>query len=495
MKKIRDSAHILLFLCFFSEILLQAQNQNFIVKRTSFSSFITDEFSPVYYRDGLVFCSNRVGKSLIGYTHDQKGLFKILYVKKAAKGWNQPGLLSTGLTTFSNDGPISFNTSGNNAYFTRNNQVENVFGNVNDTANKLGIFSAELMDETWTNISSFPFNDPQFNYSSPALSPDASRLYFSSDKPGGYGKMDLYFCEKRDGKWTEPVNMGPLINTMLSESFPFASPDGKLFFSSDGHPGFGGKDIYYTRQSGGTWLAPVHLDSAINSVADDFGLITDSAFTKGYFSTNRLNTDDIFSFSLFQPVFSHCDTIRENNYCFTFYDERQQLIDTVPAVYSWDFGSGHILKGKEVKYCFPGAGEYVVRLTILDAIEGKAIADKVEYKVNLKDIEQFIIGSDTVGLVNQTLSFEAIKNGLADFIPKKYFWNFGDGFRPGGAIEEKIFGRKGDYTVQLGMWGQKDSSGIVPGKCYQKVVRIYDSNEETALPEHLPNSLQNKSVK
>lgn len=477
MKKIRDSVHILIFLCFFSEILLHAQNENFIVKRTSFSSLITDEFSPVYYRDGLVFCSNRGTKSLVGYTHDQKGLCKILYVKKTLKGWNQPGLLSTSLTTFLNDGPVTFNPPGNIAYFTRNSRMENAMGNVNDTANKLGIFSAELEGEIWTHISPFPFTDPQFNYSSPSLSPDGSRLYFSSDQPGGYGKMDLYFCEKRDGKWMEPVNMGPLINTLYSESFPFASPDGKLFFSSDGHPGFGGKDIYYTSQSGGIWSVPVHLDSAINSEADDFGLITDSTFSKGYFSSNRMKTDDIFSFSLFQPVFTHCDTILENNYCFTFYDERQQLIDTVPSIYSWDFGSGHILKGKEVKYCFPGAGDYIVRLTILDALEGKAIADKVEYKVNLKDIEQFIIGSDNIGLVNQTLSFEAIKNGLPNFTPKEYFWNFGDGFRPGGAVEEKIFGRKGDYTVQLGLWGQKDSLGIVPEKCYQKVVHINNSKE------------------
>ncbi len=97
----------------------------------------------------------------------------------------------------------------------------------------------------------FDFTNTEFNYSTPSLSPDETRLYFSSDKPGGYGGMDLYFCEKKDGKWKEPVNLGPLINTAHSESFPFASRDGKLFFSSDGHPGFGGKDIFYTQQIAG----------------------------------------------------------------------------------------------------------------------------------------------------------------------------------------------------------------------------------------------------
>ena len=106
--------------------------------------------------------------------------------------------------------------------------------------------------------------------------------------------------------------------------------------------GFGGKDIFYTQQIGETWIIPVHLDSAINSIADDFGLITDSTFEQGYFSSNRMKTDDIFSFRIFQPQFAHCDTIKDNNYCFTFYDERQQLIDTVAVIYNWDFGDGKI---------------------------------------------------------------------------------------------------------------------------------------------------------
>jgi len=485
-----NSTCLLLFLTFFSETILNAQDEIFIVKRTSFSSGITDEFSPVYYRDGLVFCSNGGDKSIIGYSENQKGLFKILFVKKTKSGWKHPGLLATDLTTFFNDGPITFNSSGNIAYFSRNCRIENVLGNVNDTTNKLGIFCAELIGEKWTNIIPFPLTDPRFNYSTPALSPDETRLYFSSDKPGGFGGMDLYYSEKMDGSWKEPVNLGPQINTAHSESFPYAACDGKLFFSSDGHPGFGGKDIFYTQQIGETWINPVHLDSAINSIADDFGLVTDSTFEQGYFSSNRMKTDDIFSFHIFQPQFAHCDTIKENNYCFTFYDERQQLIDTISAIYNWDFGDGKIRKGKEVKYCFPGAGEYTVKLTIMDAIEGKAIADKVEYKVNLTDIEQALIHSDNIGVVNQPVSFQGITAGLTDFAAKAYFWNYGDGFRPGGLLENKIFGKKGEYTIQLGLWGQKDSLGKIPEKCYLKNIRIFNSYEEIILPVQKEKSFQ-----
>jgi hypothetical protein len=492
MKPMRNIRYILLLLSIVSEVNLYSQNANFIVNRTSFSSQISDEFSPVFYKEGLVFCSNRGNNSIIGYSKNQKALFKILYVKKTNSGWKQPGILAADLTTFFNDGPITFNTSGNIAYFSRNNNIEKEFGNVNDTTNKLGIFYAELIGEKWTNIIPFPFADPRFNYSTPALSPDENRLYFSSDKPGGFGGMDLYYSEKKDGTWREPVNMGPLINTARSESFPFASRDGKLFFSSDGHPGFGGKDIYYTRQSGDSWIIPEHLDSAINSIADDFGLITDSTFEQGYFSTARMKTDDIFSFHIFQPGFAHCDTIKDNDFCFTFYDERQQLIDSVSVIYNWDFGDGIIRKGKEVKYCFPGEGDYTVKLSIIDAIEGKAIADKVEYRVNLKEIEQALINSDNIGLVNQPVSFQGITAGLKDFTAEACFWNFGDGFRPGHLDESRSFGKKGEYTVQLGLWGQKDSSGVTPEKCYLKNVRIFNSYEEITPPAQKKDVIQIK---
>jgi len=478
MKPVRNSIYILFFLCFSPEQVLHAQYESFLVKKTSFSSRITDEFSPVYYRDGLVFCSNRGDNSIIGYSENQKGLFKILYVKKTISGWKQPGFLAEELTTFFNDGPITFNKSGTMAWFSRNNRIENIFGNLTDTTNKLGIFSAELTAGTWTQIKPLEFIDLNFNYLTPSISTDESRLYFSSDKPGGFGGMDIYYSDKKDGKWKEPVNPGPLVNTSGNESFPFAAANGRLFYSSDGHEGFGGKDIFYTRQTGDTWMAPVHLDSAINSAADDFGLITDSTFREGYFSSNRMKTDDIFSFKLFQPEFAHCDTIQDNNYCFTFYDERQQEIDTVPAIYIWDFGDGKTRNGIEVKYCFPGPGDYIVRLTIMDAIEGKAIADKVEYNVNLEDLDQALINSDNIGLVNQPVSFQAVTSSLKDFIPVAHFWNFDDGFRPGGLLESNTYLKTGEYTVKLGLWGQKDSLGITPEKCFLKKILIVNSYEQ-----------------
>jgi hypothetical protein len=469
---------ILLSLLLIAESDLMAQRHGFTVKKTSFSSSLQHEFSPVFYQGGLVFCSDLRDNSLVSYENNQKNLYKIYYIRQTGKAWKKPVLLSKDLTTSYNDGPVSFNEQEDIIYFSRNNFIGNYLRNISDTSNKLGIFRAELSNGEWTNIKPLDFNNIQYNFITPSITMDGTRIYFSSDMPGGYGGMDLYFSEKKGNRWDKPVNLGPVINTSGSETFPFAARDGKLFFSSDGHPGFGGKDIYYTQEINGVWINPVHLDSAINSAADDFGLVTDSTFESGYFSTNRLKTDDIFSF-VRQPVnFSHCDTIRENNYCFTFYDERQQLLDTVQATYIWDFGDGIKRTGKEVKFCFPGAGNYTVKLSITDDVTGKAIADQVNYDVELKDFEQAEIHSDNIGLAGQVMSFEGSTSKLRNFRVKEYFWNYGNGFEPGGLTAGTTFKKPGTYTIQLGLQGEMDSLGVIPQRCFIKNIDIFNAYHE-----------------
>jgi len=290
--------------------------------------------------------------------------------------------------------------------------------------------------------------------------------------PGGNGGMDLYYCDRSNNDWNQPVNLGPIINTSKNESFPFACKFGKLYFASDGLEGFGGKDLFYTNEINGEWIVPVHLDSAINSAADDFGIVIDSTFENGYFSTNRRITDDIFSFSSAPVEFTDCDTIKENNYCFTLYDERHQTIDTILATYQWDFGDGIISIGKEVRHCFPGPGNYSVKLSIIDDLTGDFIAKQVEYKVELQNIEQAYINSSDVGIVDKSISFEGVTIDLKGFRITDYFWNIGDGFKPGGPLLNATFKKKGEYTVKLGLLGEKDSRGVIPKICVMKKIKI-----------------------
>jgi hypothetical protein len=474
--------YAILFLTLFAKAELYAQPQRFIVKPLSFSSGIFDEFSPVYYNGGIVFCSNQSDNSIISYNNNQNRLFKIFYVtKKGNTGWSQPKILAREITTALNDGPATFNVKGNIMYYSRNNSIENSLRNISDTSNKLGIYSAELIDGRWTNIKPFRYNNPLYTFCTPALTPEFDRIYFASDMPGGSGGMDLYYCDRVNNDWDKPVNMGPLINTQKNESFPFACRYGKLYFASDGHQGFGGKDLYYTIEINREWIAPVHLDSALNSSSDDFGIAVDSTFENGYFSTNRRKTDDIFSFSSAPVEFTSCDSIKENNYCFTFYDERQRLIDTVPVIYQWDFGDGMVRIGREVKHCFPGPGDYSVKLSITDELTGNAIADKVEYNFTLENIKQAYINSNNVGIVDKSISFEGLITDLKGYMITDFLWDFGNGFKPGGQKMSTTFKKKGDYTIKLGLLAEKDSLGIVPKICVMKKIRIYDNFQELAL--------------
>jgi hypothetical protein len=277
--------YIIIFTSLVIKTELYAQSDLYIVKPTQFSSRIYNEFSPVFYKGGIVFCSDQNDNSLVSYKGGQNRLFKIFFVtKKGSSGWTHPKILAKEITSAFNDGPATFNEIGNITYYSRNNSIENALRNISDTSNKLGIYSAELVDGIWTNIKPFTYNNPLYSFCTPALTPDGERIYFSSDMPGGYGGMDLYYCDRLNNDWDKPVNLGPVINTSKNESFPFACRFGKLFFASDGHKGFGGKDLFYTQEINKEWITPVHLDSAINSTADDFGIVIDSTFENGYFS-------------------------------------------------------------------------------------------------------------------------------------------------------------------------------------------------------------------
>ena len=463
---------IIVIITFMLNAELYSQYQHFIVKPVPFCSRIYDEFSPVFYQGGIVFCSNQRDNSLVSYNDGQNKLFKIFYVMNKNTGWKNPKLLAKEITSGFNDGPVTFNGEGNLMYFSRNNTIVNLFRNISDTSNKLGIYSAELINGIWTDIKPFTFNNPLYSFCTPALSPDEQRIYFSSDMPGGSGGFDLYYCDRTNNDWNQPVNLGPVINTPKNESFPFACRYGMLFFASDGHNGFGGKDIYYTQEINGEWIAPVHLDSAINSTADDFGLVTDSTFANGYFSTNRRKTDDIFSFSSPPVDFTNCDTIKENNYCFTFYDEHFQFIDTVPVVYKWNFGNDTMYIGKEVKYCFPGPGDYLVMLSIFDELTGDTIANQVKYKVELENIEQAYINSNDYGNVGKSISFEGVIKDLKGVSITDYFWDFGDGFVSGGSLMNTKFTKKGEFMVKLGLIAGRDSLGMNHKICVTKKIII-----------------------
>jgi outer membrane protein OmpA-like peptidoglycan-associated protein len=147
----------------------------------------------------------------------------------------------------------------------------------------------------------------QFSEKQPSLSPDGKTLYFSSDRPGGKGAMDIWKTNRdENGIWSKPQNLGDSINTPYDEQSPFIHHDNQtLYFSSKGWPGLGRSDIYVTRRKeDGGWSSPLNLGYPINSRFDDEGLIVNARGTKAMFSTNRLggNGRDIHEFDLHAGV-------------------------------------------------------------------------------------------------------------------------------------------------------------------------------------------------
>ncbi|MBK9290178.1 MAG: OmpA family protein [Bacteroidetes bacterium] len=156
---------------------------------------------------------------------------------------------------------------------------------------------------------SLPVNTgPQINTaaweSQPAISVDCTTLIFASNRPGGYGGSDLYQAVRLpDGRWSSPQNLGPLINTAGNEMAPFFHPDGiTLYFSSDGHPGMGGFDLFMTRLDlAGRWSAPFNLGVPINSPADELNLVTDARGAVAWMAAQRpggMGGYDMYSFEL-----------------------------------------------------------------------------------------------------------------------------------------------------------------------------------------------------
>ena len=259
------------------------------------------EYSPAFYGNGLVFVAANPAIDKDKKEDTQIGRFttSIFLAKRTNEGVLQRPLpFAEELTTRFYDGPMSFNASGDVVFFTRSNLKKGKPKIAKDGKVKLKIYTATLTNSQWGSITELPFCDGEFDYAHPAVSADGRRLFFSSNRSGGQGGMDLYVSMNQNGIWGEPVNLGPKINTAKDEIFPYSHANGALLFSSNGRQGVGGLDVFYTKQTASGWLPPTALPEPINSTSDDFGLILNPDRTVGYFASNRasgLGDDDIYS--------------------------------------------------------------------------------------------------------------------------------------------------------------------------------------------------------
>ncbi len=445
-------------------MVLKAQQNTYIVNKTTFSSGRYDEFSPVYYNNGIVFISDSHQNLFLDVkTTENKNPFKILFVEKTGDdNWRDPSIFSKDLLSGFNDGPVSFSSTGDLVYYSSNINFSGTGKKNKRKKNRLGIFYSEYDGSGWGNIKAFRFNDDYYSVTMPALSSDGSRLYFVSDKPGGIGGSDIYYCERRDGYWGDPVNMGPVINTPGNESYPFVNSAGELFFSSDGHGGLGGKDIFFTAFDGTTWLPPVQLDTPINSPYDDFGIVFKDDMGSGYFSSNRDRASiDIYSITTVYPQHFYSTEQKDNITCFRFLDDGSITFDESVVGISWDFGDGETVTGGDVLHCFPVSGQYVVKESFIDRKRNKPVMIKNEGLIDIADIEQPYISGDRTIVVGSTSSFSAQNSNMPKYEILEYFWDMGDGARYKGSTVSHFYSKVGDYKVKLGVIARSNEDGDV----------------------------------
>ena len=202
-------------------------------------------------------------------------------------------------------GPVSFNKTEDTLYATINIQGKGIAttnkGPVNGVR-QLQVYQSVKTNGKWSQLVLMPgINVPNYSSSHAVLNTTGSILYFVSDRPGGFGQTDLWYCEKQaDGSWGTPLNCGDKINTVASETFPTVNEEGILYFSSKGYAGLGGYDIYRIKGEKSSWEVPENMKVPFNSGADDIGLILNRNGYEGYLASNKpggMGRDDIYYFA------------------------------------------------------------------------------------------------------------------------------------------------------------------------------------------------------
>ncbi|MCC6722935.1 MAG: PD40 domain-containing protein [Saprospiraceae bacterium] len=260
-----------------------------------------DDNAPIASRKGLIFSSDRkqgmkILKEKSGWTgRDYLNLY--ISEKKTNGSFAEPIQYSSKLSEVNkNTGNASLTADGSEIFFTRNDNELN-----KQNTYSLQLYSAKSGEtERWKDVEKLPFCSSNHNFMHPAVSPDGKLLFFASNRAGGFGGTDLWVSERKNGEWSKPENLGPAVNTTANEGFPFVAIDGKLYFCSKGHPGFGGFDIFMTyKDENGAWQPATNLGKPINSPLDDISIFVANDEHSGYFTSSRSGgDDDIYIFTV-----------------------------------------------------------------------------------------------------------------------------------------------------------------------------------------------------
>jgi len=262
--------------------------------------------------DELLLFSSARGEGVGGrrtYPWDGEHFLNLYSALLKGESAEEPVVMRRDVNSRYHDGTVSYDPKAKRMYYTRNNFH---YGRLNKSERgelNLGIFftdvvTGEFGQPEWSALVTWEHNSPDFNNGHPCVSPGGERFFFVSDRPGGFGGTDIWFCEKLGDRWGEPQNMGPRVNTPGNEMYPFLRADSTLFFASDGHPGLGGLDLFRVRLRPDGPGAVFNLGHPMNTQYNDHGimLLNDSV---GFFSSDRpggMGSDDIYGCTIRPPL-------------------------------------------------------------------------------------------------------------------------------------------------------------------------------------------------
>lgn len=308
------------------------------------------EYPGAFYQNSFVFTSSRKNEGTSNKIHSwTKQPFSDLYLAEVNADRNLANAknFDQSINSKLNESTAVFTKDGKTVYFTRNNFINGKKGKSDDNAILLKLYKATNIDGKWSNVTELPFNSQEYNCAHPALSADEKTLYFVSDMPGTLGQSDIFKATiNSDGSFGKPENLGNAINTEGRESFPFISETSELYFSSDGHLGLGGLDIFAVKIKTAGYSKVFNVGIPVNTEFDDFAFVMSTQTRTGYFASNRdggKGYDDIYSFRENTELPFNCQQALSGKVTdaetktsiskavITLYDADQKVLETVES--------------------------------------------------------------------------------------------------------------------------------------------------------------------
>jgi outer membrane protein OmpA-like peptidoglycan-associated protein/tetratricopeptide (TPR) repeat protein len=260
---------------------IQAMKEVFKTTSLKFNTESSD-FSAQQVGDKLYFSSARnENRGTYGWNKEP---YLDIYeaIVDAAGIVGKPELIKGEVNTKFHEGTMDITPDGKYMFFTRVDYYKGDYEKATDGESKLTIYRALNAGGEWRDVATTSLESKEYGVGHPSITKDGKAIFFASEAPGGQGGTDIYKAALKDGKISNPVNLGPSVNTAGDDSFPYMADDGTLYFSSNGHLGLGGLDVFKYKDGKVT-----NMGAPVNSSLDDFGFSYSEATGKGYLSSNR----------------------------------------------------------------------------------------------------------------------------------------------------------------------------------------------------------------